>query len=77
METKFFVVRAFRYANEEHKWEYSLIGMYDDISVAKQAYHDNLGRTIKDSNDFAFAILFDSWGNTIEKEYDNKYIPEE
>lgn len=77
METKYFVCRAYRYANEGHSWEYSLVGMYSDLSSAKQAYHDNMGRIIKSTNDYAMVILFDSYGNKIMSDYDNKYVEPE
>lgn len=77
METKYFVARAFRYANEGHAWEYKLVGMYDTLSAARQAYFSNMGAIIKDSNDFAMCILFDSYGNTLEHAYDSTYIPPE
>lgn len=77
METKYFVARAYRYANEGHAWEYSLVGMYNDLTTAKQAYHDNMGRIIKDSNDFAMCILFDSYGNKIMSDYENTYVEPE
>lgn len=77
METKYFVVRAYRYANEGHAWEYNLVGMYDNISAAKQAYHDNMGRIIKSTNDFAMVILFDSYGNRITSDYDSTYVAPE
>lgn len=74
METKYFVARAFRYANEGHAWEYKLVGMYDTLSAAKQAYYSNMGSIIKDSNDFAMCILFDSYGNRLEGAYDTTYV---
>lgn len=77
METKYFVVRAYRYANEGHAWEYKLVGMYDTISAAKQAYYSNMGSIIKDSNDFAMVILFDSYGNKIESDFDSTYVAPE
>ena len=78
METmKYFVVRAYRYANENHSWEYNLVGMYADISTAKQAYHDNMGRIIKPTNDFAMVILFDSYGNKIMSDFDDKHVEPE
>lgn len=75
METKYFVVRAFRY-KESKKWEYKLVGCYDDITSGKQAYYSNMGAIIKDSNDFAMTILFDSYGNKLESDYDSTYVPE-
>lgn len=75
METKYFLVRAYRY-KESKSWEYGLVGMYSDISAAKQAYHDNMGRIIKNSNDFAMVILFDNFGNKIMSDYDDTSIPE-
>jgi hypothetical protein len=77
METKYFVARAYRYANEGHAWEYSLVGMYDDFSAAKQAFHDNMGRIIKNTNDFAMCILFDSFGNKLMSDFDNRYVEPE
>ena len=74
METKYFVARAFRYANEGHAWEYKLVGMYDTISAAKQAYHSNMAAIIKDTNDFAMCILFDSYGNKILSDYESTYV---
>ena len=52
METKYFVCRAFRY-KASGNWEYKMVGAYDDVSTAKQAYYSNMGSIIKDSNDFA------------------------
>lgn len=75
METKYFVVRAFRY-RESKSWEYKIVGMYDDFSSAKQAYYSNLGSIIKESNDFAMCILFDSYGNKLMSDFDNTYEPE-
>lgn len=77
METKYFVVRAYRSASEAHGWEYQLVGMYADITTAKQAYHDNMGRIIKTTNDFAMCILFDSYGNKIMSDYENTYVAPE
>lgn len=68
METKFFVVEAYRY-KESKSWEYSLKGMYDDLTVAKQMYHSRLGAIIKDTNDFVMVILFDSFGNKIMSDF--------
>ena len=77
METKYFVARAYRYANEGHAWEYNLVGMYDTVSAAKQAFHDNMGRIIKNTNDFAMVILFDSYGNRIMSDFDSTYVEPE
>ena len=76
METKYFVARAFRY-KESGNWEYSLIGMYADLSAAKQAFHDNMGKIIKNTNDFAMCILYDSYGNRIMADYDSTYVAPE
>ena len=72
MEQKFFVARAYRY-KESGAWEYSLVGMYSDLSAAKQAYHDNMGKIIKKTNDFAMCILFDSFGNKIMSDFDDTH----
>ncbi len=68
METKFFVAEAYRY-RESQKWEYSLKGMYTDLTAAKQAYHARLGAIIKATNDFAMVILYDSFGNKIMSDF--------
>lgn len=73
METKFFVVRAYRY-RESGSWEYNLVGMYSDLSVAKQAYHSNMGAIIKPTNDFAMVTLFDSFGTPIASDFCNTYV---
>lgn len=73
METKYFVARAFRYKDSEN-WEYKLVGMYSSISQAKQAYYSNMGSIIKDSNDFAMVILYDSYGNKIISDFDSTYV---
>ena len=76
METKYFVVRAYRY-KESGSWEYNLVGMYDSLSAAKQAYHANMGAIIKATNDFAMVILFDSYGNKILSDYDDTHVEPE
>ena len=76
METKYFVVRAYRYKSSGN-WEYNLVGMYDTISAAKQSYHDAMGKIIKSTNDFAMVIMFDSYGNKIESDYDSTYVAPE
>ena len=68
METKFFVMEAYRYA-ESKNWEYSLKGMYDSLEAAKQMYHSRMGAIIKSTNDFAMVILYDSFGNKIMSDY--------
>lgn len=76
METKYFVARAYRYASS-HNWEYQLVGAYDTLSAAKQAYHATMGAIIKSTNDFAMAILYDSYGNKIMSDYDSTYVAPE
>lgn len=76
METKYFVARAYRYA-ESGGWEYSLVGMYNDLSSAKQAFHDNMGRIIKATNDIAMCIIFDSYGKWIDSDFDTTYVEPE
>ena len=76
METKYFVCRAYRY-KESGSWEYKLVGMYSDLSAARQAYYSNMGAIIKDSNDFAMCILFDSYGNKMESSFDSTYVKPE
>lgn len=73
METKYFVCRAFRY-KESHNWEYKMVGAYDTLSAAKQAYYSNMGSIIKDTNDFATVILYDSYGNKYLADYDSTYV---
>lgn len=72
METKYFVARAYRY-KESGNWEYNLVGMYNDLSTAKRAFHSNMGSIIKATNDFAMAILFDSFGNKIMSDFDDTH----
>lgn len=72
METKYFVCRAFRY-KESGNWEYKMVGAYDDLSTAKQAYYSNMGSIIKPSNDFASVILYDSFGNKILSDFDDTH----
>ena len=69
METKYFVARAYRF-RESGSWEYKIVGMYDDLSTAKQAFHSNMGSIIKQSNDLAMCIIFDSFGNKIDADFD-------
>lgn len=76
METKYFVCRAYR-IKESGNWEYKMVGMYDTVSVAKQAYYSNMGAIIKDSNDFASVILYDSYGNKILADFDSTYVAPE
>ena len=76
MEQKFFVARAFRY-KESRSWEYKLVGMYDTLSEAKQAFHSNMAAIIKDSNDICMTIIFDSYGNKIDSDFDTTYIEPE
>lgn len=76
METKYFVARAFRY-KESGNWEYKMVGMYADLSTAKQAYYSNMGSIIKESNDFVMVILYDSYGNKILSDFDNTYVAPE
>ncbi len=76
METKYFVARAYRYKSSA-SWEYKLVGMYDDLSTAKQAYYSNMGSIIKESNDFAMCILFDSYGNQLISDFDDTHVEPE
>ena len=76
METKYFVCRAYRY-KESGNWDYKMVGMYDTLSAAKKAYYSNMGAIIKDSNDFAMVILYDSYGNKIAADYDSTYVAPE
>ena len=76
MERKYFVARAYRY-KESGSWEYGLVGMYSDLSAAKQAFHDNMGKIIKNTNDFAMCILYDSYGNRIMSDYDDTHVEPE
>ena len=76
METKYFVARAFRYA-ESGNWEYKMVGMYETLSEAKQAYYSNMGSIIKDSNDFAMVILYDIFGNKILSDFDQRTVEPE
>ena len=76
METKYFVCRAFRY-KESGNWEYKMVGIYDTLSAAKQAYYSNMGSIIKSSNDFASVILYDSYGNKYLSDFDDTHVKPE
>lgn len=75
METKFFVFRAFRY-KESKSWEYKLVGMYDTMSEAKQAYYANMSAIIKPTNDFAMCVIVDSFSNQVVGDYDDTHVEE-
>ena len=76
VETKFFVLRAYRY-RESGSWEYSLVGMYSDLSAAKQAYHDNMGKIIKNTNDFAMCVIIDSFSNRVDGDFSDTHTEPE
>ena len=67
-EIKYFVTEAYRYA-ESKKWEYSIKGMYDTLDEAKQQFHSRLGAIIKDTNDHAMVIVYDSLGNKVMSDF--------
>ena len=68
METKLFVMEAYRY-KESGKWEYSLKGMYDTLEEAKPAFHARCNAIMKNTNDFAMVVIVDSFGNRIQSDY--------
>ena len=76
MEQKYFVARAYRY-KASGNWEYNLVGMYDTLSAAKQAFHSTMSAIIKDSNDIAMAIIYDSYGNKVASDFDSTYVEPE
>jgi len=76
METKYFVFRAFRY-KESKNWEYNLIGMYNTLTDAKQAYYANMNAIIKSTNDFAMCVIFDNFGIKVLSDFDDTHIEEE
>lgn len=65
----YFVAEAYRY-KESGSWEYSVKGMFTNLSDAKQMFHSRLGAISKASNSQAMAILYDSQGNVISSDYD-------
>lgn len=67
-EIKYFVAEAYRYA-ETKKWEHSIKGVYDTIEEAKQQFHSRLGAIIKDTNDHAMVIVYDSLGNKVMSDF--------
>lgn len=67
-DLKYFVAEAYRYA-ESKKWEYSIKGIYDTIEEAKQQFHSRLGAIIKDTNDHAMVIVYDSLGNRVMSDF--------
>lgn len=72
MGTKFFVFRMYRY-KESGSWEYKLVGMYNTLTEAKQAYYSNFGAIIKPTNDFASCIIFDNFANKILGDFDDTH----
>lgn len=54
-----------------------MVGMYDDLSAAKQAYYSNMGSIIKAINDFAMVILYDSFGNKVLSDFDDTHVEPE
>ena len=76
METKFFVLRAFRY-RESGNWEWKAVGMYDTLSKAKDAYYENMAAIIKDTNDFAMCVIVDSFANLVLGDYDDTHVEPE
>lgn len=76
METMYFVARAFRY-KDSGSWEYKMVGMYNSLNAAKQAFHSNMGSIIKDSNDIAMCIIFDSYGNRVDSDFDTTVVAPE
>lgn len=76
MGVKYFVARAFRY-KESKNWEYKVVGMYDDLSSAKANFHGTMSAMIKDTNDFAMAILYDSMGNVYATDNDDTSVTPE
>ena len=76
METKFFVAEAYRY-KESGNWEYSLKGMSNDLTVAKQMYHSRLGALIKNTNDFVMVILYDNFGTKIMSDFVDTHVEPE
>lgn len=76
METKYFVARAYRY-KESGNWDYKMVGMYDTLSAAKQAFHSNMAAIIKDTNDLCMTIIFDSYGNRVDSDFDSTYVEPE
>lgn len=69
-EIKYFVAEAYRYADSKN-WEYSIKGIYDTISEAKQQFHSRLGAISKSSNDHVMAIIYDSLGNIVMSDFDD------
>lgn len=67
-DLKYFVAEAYRYA-ESKKWEYSIKGIYDTLDEAKQQFHSRLGAIIKDTNDHAMVIVYDSLGNKVMSDF--------
>ncbi len=76
MEQKFFVARAYRY-KDSGSWEYKIVGMYNTLTEAKQAFHSNMGAIIKPSNDLCMCIIFDSFGSMITSDFDSTYVEPE
>ena len=73
MDRKYFVAFAYRY-KESKNWEYQLIGCYDELTAAKQAYYSKMGAIIKKTNDFAMCIIYDNFGNKIDSDFDDTHV---
>ena len=54
-----------------------MVGMYNDLSSAKQAFHSNMAAIIKATNDIAMVIIFDSYGNKIDSDFNSTYVAPE
>lgn len=67
-EIKYFVAEAYRYAGSK-SWEYSIKGIHDTIESAKQQFHSRCGAIIKDTNDHAMVIVYDSLGNKVMSDF--------
>lgn len=50
--------------------------MYNDLNSAKQAFHDNMAKIVKTTNDICMCIIFDSFGNRIDADFVTTVEPE-
>ena len=76
METKYFVVEAYRY-KESGNWEYKTAGMYDSLYAAKNQFHARKAAITKDSNDFVMVMVFDMYGNKVMSDFDDTHVEPE
>ena len=60
------------------EWNATIIDKYDDLSVAKKSYHEQLAMYINGEDfDSVAVILTDSYGNNLMSEWWSNYVAPE